>query len=86
MSAVRLCIKIAQNRDNSEDGINNLINSLVKWIKYRSAEKERLGKLKEIFYSDVKLLKTVKEDLKKKERWVLGRRVREVLHRDRYLP
>jgi death-on-curing protein len=67
LSAVRLCIKIAQNRDNSEDGINNLINSLVKWIKYRSAEKERLGKLKEIFYSDVKLLKTVKKISKRRK-------------------
>ena len=65
--ALILCIKISQNHSNSEDGANNLINGLVKWIKYRSSEKERLGKLKEIFYSDVKLLKTVKKISKRRK-------------------
>ncbi|MHB1813171.1 MAG: hypothetical protein ACYCPR_12315, partial [Thermoplasmataceae archaeon] len=67
LTALILCIKISQNHSNSEDGANNLINGLVKWIKYRSAEKERLGKLKEIFYSDVKLLKTVKKISKRRK-------------------
>lgn len=66
LSAVRLCIKIAQNHDNSEDGINQLITILVKWIKYRSTKKDQLENLKKILDSDVKLLKTVRKIAKRR--------------------
>jgi hypothetical protein len=56
-----MCIKVAKNHDNSEDGVNQLINSLVKWIKYRSAKKYQIRKIKKILKSDVKLLQKLGE-------------------------
>jgi death-on-curing protein len=59
LSAVRFCIRVAQNRDISQDGIDKVIESIEKWVRSRSKDVNDLAGISGIIKSDIHFLEKV---------------------------
>ena len=60
LSAVRFCIKVAENHDIFEEGNNNLIASIEKWIRFRSKPINNTSGIFKIIKYDISFLIKVK--------------------------
>ena len=66
-SAVRFAVKVARQSSLDQDGIENLIHNISKWIKYRSYEGLKIRRLQKLLKFDIGLIENIEKIAKKKK-------------------